>query len=353
MRLRNKDIADKLGISTTAVSLAINHKPGVSEETRMKVMAMISQNLLDVQGNSVMTPEKPKSILVSIHKRYGVIIDDKPFFSDLIETIQQEAMKEQYVLTIAHFLPGQDKEKYEQYIRGIAPDGILILGTEMCVDDLSFYHRLHCPVVLMDACFPLCNIDAVTIDNEVSVLRAFDYAVSLGHKNIGYLKSQLPIANFDHRYDGFIKGIRQYHLEDYDHPVILLPCTVHEAYVKMKEYLSDSSIRDSLPTLFLADLDYIALGCMQALKEEGFHIPEDISLIGYDDLAICRASDPQLTTTKVNEAALGRHAFHRLMDLIQHPSSTPYTTITEISSELICRESAKVLISQEENGNAT
>ena len=101
MRIKNKDIAEKLGISTTAVSLAINNRPGVSEETRRKVMQLINQSMASNLEQVPFGNGQNGSILLSVHKKHGHVINDKPFFANLIETIQQEAMKSSYMLNIS------------------------------------------------------------------------------------------------------------------------------------------------------------------------------------------------------------------------------------------------------------
>ena len=235
-------------------------------------------------------------------------------------------------------MPGQELEQYVEYIEGMPIDGIILMATEMTYEDLEYYQNLKVPIVLLDGAFELACMDSVTIDNENSVFNAVSYAYKKGHRHIGYLKGGVFIQNFGHRFDGFLKGIREYQLEEYRHPVISLPCNIEGAYKKMKELLRED--KDFvMPTLFLADLDYIALGAMQALKEEGYRIPEDISVIGYDDVAACEVFEPPLTTVRVNRKDIGRLAMNRLLEKMSEKGD--YYTSTQISSDLIERESVK------------
>ncbi|MDD3403716.1 MAG: LacI family DNA-binding transcriptional regulator [Hespellia sp.] len=343
MRIKNKEIAEKLGISVTAVSLAINNRPGVSEETRQKVIQLINESLslspaphstINYSGNNSVG-----SILLSVHKKHGHVINDKPFFSNLLETCQQEAMKSNYALTIAHYIPGQNIDEYIEYIRSLKIDGIVVMATEIDNDDLSHYRSLNIPLVLLDGSFDLADVDSVALDNQTAIFRAFDYGYQLGHRNIGFLKSEVFINNFGHHFDGFMKGIRTYNLDEYNHPVIELPCSIEGAYNQMKEFLANPPANFQMPTLFLADLDFIALGAMQAIKEAGYSIPDDISFIGYDDVSACEIFDPPLTTTRVNRMDVGRIATRRLIQKMNRTEN--YYTTTQVSSELIIRKSVK------------
>ena len=342
MRLKNKDIAEQLGISTTAVSLALNNRPGVSEATRRRVLELVSDSTLETihSLNEEMEPAK-RSILLSVHKKNGVIINDKPFFSNITEAAQQELLKEGYNMILSHYVPSQGLNQYIQYIKGLPIAGVLLVATELDSEDLAFYKQLDIPMVLLDGSFDFENLDSVTLDNERAILRAFAYGVKMGHRRIGYLKSESFINNFGHRMDGFMKGIRDFGLENEPHPVISLPCDVEGAYQRMSEYLSNLDKDFQMPTLFLSDLDYIALGAMNAFEEHGYAIPDDVSFIGYDDVATSAVSKPPLTTIRVNQSDIGRYAAHLLLDRIESYQSLHITM--QVASELVIRESVKDL----------
>ena len=337
MRLKNKDIAEQLGISTTAVSLAINGRRGVSEKTRSRVLQLISQSA--DYGPQRLADAANGTILLSIHKKRGDIINDKPFFSDLVETIQQEALRHGFSTTLFHYLPGQDMTLFLSRIEKQAPEGIIVLATEMDTSDLEAYQTLSLPMVVLDATFDTIAVDSVALDNQASILRAMEYVYRLGHRRIGYLKSQAHAMNFVHRFDGYQKACRELSL-----PIALvlsLPCTLEGAYAQMHTYLEKLPAQEKLPTVFLADLDYIALGAMRACKEIGMSIPRDISFVGYDDVAACEVCDPPLTTIRVNRADIGAIAVDQLICRIQSPHGC--YICTQVSSELVVRESVKDL----------
>ncbi len=348
MRLRNKDIAERLGISVTAVSLAINGRPGVSQETRRKVLEFLSESaqesVRDLNPSAVpvtMNEVRHGTVVLSIHKKHGEVMNDKPFFSNLVESAQIEAQKLGYTVTLAHYVASQGLDEYMNYIRSIGPVGIIVEATEINSDDLAGYQRLGIPLVLIDCSFDLSCVDAVELDNQVSIFREFDYAYRMGHRNIGFLQASTYINNFGHHLDGFMKGIHEYGLEESNHPFVRLGCQVDTAYSDMRSFLSNPPEGFEMPTCFLSDLDYIAIGAMQALKEAGYRIPEDVSVVGYDDVPLSEASDPALTTTRVNRGDAGEVAMRILDERIR--VNPDYFLTVQVSSELIVRDSVRKL----------
>ncbi len=338
MKLKNKDIAEMLGISAAAVSMAINGKPGVSVETREKVFEILEKNGVAGENRQEkgLESDSTGTILLIVHKKNGAVINNV-LFTNLFERIQQEAMKYGYMLNIMHFVPGQDIRSFVESVKRVTVDGIILMATEMHQEDLDFYKEIETPMILLDSTFDLETYDSVNFDNQTAIYRAFDYAYKMGHRNIGFLKSKTFINNFGHHLDGFYKGIRDYHLEEYNHPVIQLSTFIDEAYEEMKAFLETKPEDFQMPTLFLADLDHLALGAMKALKEYGYKIPEDVSLIGYDDISACKIAEPPLTTVGVNTDDIGRIAVDRLIHRMKEPGDY-HVTIT-VSSKMVLRES--------------
>ncbi len=342
MRIKNKDIAQALGISTTAVSLALNNRPGVSEETRKKVLQLIRDSAIENAEEQDPAPQGNRIIVLSVHKRTGLIINEKPFFSELVEAVQQEAMQSGFLVALAHFTPGQSLEQYSAYLQSLNPAGIIVMATEIEFSDLQIYKKLNIPVVLMDAYFELSQLDAVSLDDATAMYRAVDYAFRMGHRRIGYLRSTTTIQNFVHHFDGYMNGLREHGLMDENAPVIDLPCVLDGARNAMNDFLDHLPAGFVMPSVFIADLDYMAIGAMQALSAHGYRIPEDISMIGYDDIASAAFCDPPLTTTRVNQGNAGRLAMQRLADCLNN-GPFDYHITTMVSSQLIERESVKRL----------
>lgn len=318
--LRNKDIAQKLGISEAAVSLTIHNKPGVSDATRRKIFELIGKKETEAAEKNIETEQE--RILLSIHKKTGRIIDGKAFFSDLIATIQQEAVKNGKTLIVSHFTPEMQLSEYFQYMRSMQCGGVIIIATELTAQDIDWYLKLNIPMAVLDNSVILDGVDVITLDTQVDMIKCVNYAYRKGHRDIGYLKSETRISNFDQHMIGYETGLKSHGLIKREESVFELPCCILEAYEKMKTILEGLPKDYVMPTCFLADLDYIAIGAMRAFREAGYAIPEEVSFIGYDDIPSCEACTPSLTTVRVKNRKMGQLAVRRLVKRMLRPDRT-------------------------------
>lgn len=345
-KLTNKAIAEILGVSPATVSYALNDKPGVSPELKRKIYDLIRENsandmpILQQKG----TVREEQKILFVVYKRHGEIITEKPFFSLIMETVQLEAQHSSYVTEIFNYTSEMEIDSFIHLLNSRNAAGAVILATEMLEEDLSPFKTLNFPFVLLDSSFGPKNYDCITIDNTNDILKAFKYAYNKGHRDIGYLKCSVFINNFGYRHDGFRKAIHDFGLSDYNHHTFSLHADLDTAYRQMSSILDHQEKDFQMPTCFLADLDYIAIGAMRAFKEHGYNIPEDISFIGYDDVKASEICSPQLTTIRVNQRDIGRVAVKVLIDKIKNPRD--YYLQVNISSDLIERDSVKHILSQ-------
>lgn len=329
--MRNIEIAKRLGISATAVSLALNHHPGVSDKTRKQVLYLKTLGEED-------TVSRLPCINLVIHKKHGEIINDKPFFINLISTIQQEAYLHSFRMNIIHYSQNLDMEMYLRSLKQAKASGTLLLATEMLKEDLEPYRTLDTPLLFLDSHFELEDYDSVTINNREAIFKTVAYLYKLGHRRIGYLKSSIPINNFSQRFDGYTSALKYFHLDDKASPVFSLHCSTEQAHQDMKRILRRLPEDFILPTAFICDLDYIALGAMKAMLELGYQIPGDVSLTGFDDIAASRVVTPSLTTIRINQEDIGRTAVQCLVNRIRHPEEAAVNL--QISSSLIERESS-------------
>lgn len=316
MSITAKELAQKLNVSTATVSMVLNRKPGISEKTRNIVIEAAKEHGYKFSKKWDSSEEKG-IIQYVIYKKSGTVVSDTPFFSQLIEGIEQACKTKGYEVQITYLYENQDINTQIQTLSEKTCQGILILGTEMDVDCFSHFLKLKIPMVILDTYFEDLDCDSVLINNVQGAYRATNYLIEKGMKTVGYLRSSYPIGNFAERADGYYKSLRHHEIST-SHPYVhMLTPSMEGAYVDMLTILQNNP---PIAEAYFADNDLIAAGAMRAFKEKGFQIPEDISIIGFDDMPICEFLDPPLTTMEVPKKKLGEIAVNQLFEKIHNNS---------------------------------
>lgn len=333
MKLTIKDIARAANVSPATVSNALNNRKGVSEDVRQLVYKVAK----DI-GYMREPAAKRNTLRFVVYKRYveGYVVSDTPFFSSLIEGIEKQCRAQGFELLISHV--NIHEADYNERINSIINDyssGIILLATEMTEEDLEAFKAARVPIVLLDSHFRNCGYDTVSINNTDAAYRATTFLIDNGHTQIGYLRSSKPINNFRYRHQGYSEALTEHGLNaDENHQIYLEP-SMDGSYRDMKTVLEER--KAPLPTAFFADNDIIAFGAMKALQEKGIRIPEDVSIVGFDDMPFCEMTNPRLTTIKVFKQEIGSIAVRRLIEKMDR-NENPVQKI-EVETELVIRDS--------------
>lgn len=312
MSISAKEIAKQLNISAAAVSMALNNKPGISDATRQRIFETARE--LGYDFTKKQDSESTGTVKFVIYKKHGDIAADTPFFAQVTEGIQTMCRQNQLNLQVTYFYEGVDTARQRKELEKGECIGMILLGTEMEAKDCQSFHDLSVPYVVLDSYFEDISCNTVMINNVQGAYLAVRHLIENGHRRIGYLRSATRIGNFGERADGYYKALRSEEIPT-SHPyVIYLTPTAEGAYEDMKAYLEKKPI---LPTAYFADNDLIAAGALRALREYGIRIPEDISMIGFDDMPFCEVLDPPLTTMHVAKQRLGALAVERLLNMVK------------------------------------
>lgn len=326
-----KELAKMLNVSEASVSLALNGRSGISEETRSKILEAAERFGISKKASNTVSQ---RFISLVIFKKHGLVYGETPFFSAVLEGISASIADAGYLLQISYFYGNQDYNEQIKIIENSACDGVIFLATEAMKEDLKALVTLKKPFVLLDSHSPQGSANAVIINNSQGAYNATRYLIDCGHRNIGHLSSSVRIQNFIERQDGVHTAIREY--PDCSLTTVKVESTQDGAYLDMMAYLDT---KPDLPSAFFADNDIIAISCMRALKEHGLRIPQDVSLVGFDDMPMAYVTSPKLTTIQVPKEALGQQAVRLLENLISNPSAAALTI--EVNTELIIRDSVK------------
>ena len=332
MKASIKQISEMTGFSPATVSNALNNKKGVNRETQEKILAAARECGYLSEGGPI------HSIRFVIYKDTGRIVADTPFFSALIEGVEDESRRGAFETVICNL--NRSAPDYEERLNQILTDpssGILLLATELSEQEAARFKEARAPVVVLDNWFEESLFNSVLISNTDSACAAAEYLIRRGHKKIGYLQSEIPIKNFFYRFEGYERALKAHGLEPPEGGIVRLPPSMDGARERMNRLLKEGI---ALPSAYLADNDIIALGAMKAMQDNGISIPGDVSIIGFDDLPFCSITTPGLTTIRVFKQEMGRTAVRRLLELIRYGDR--FVTKSQICTAFVERGSVKV-----------
>ena len=334
MSITAKELAAQLGLSESAVSLALNNKPGVSNATRKRVFDAAKASGYDFSRKAVARAGKRGTIAFLVYKKSGAIVDDTPFFSALTDGVSTGCRRERYDCVI-RYLYEDDDINDQIYTLNIAQfSGVILLATEMDENSLKAFSRFETPMVILDAYFEKLPYNYILINNIQGAFIATEHLIKRRRAQPGYLRSAYPISNFEQRADGFYKAVRANGMSTAKSPVHRLTPSQEGAYEDMKRLLEAG---EKPADCYFADNDLIAFGAMQALKEQGYRIPQDVAIVGFDDMPTCEYMNPPLTTVMVPKLFLGETAAMRVIQLIEGQSIQPLKI--EVSTRLVRRKS--------------
>jgi len=310
-----KDIAQRCGVSVATVSKALNGHDDISPETRERVCATADK--LGYLANSAARALKTNrtyniGVLFVDEKNSGLAHD---YFSAVLDSLRVEAEACGYDITFINRNVGGKPTTYLQHCLYRGVDGVVIA----CVD-------FNDPMVqeLVNSSLPVVTIDhvfndriAVVSDNVSGIEALVNHAYELGHRSIAFIHGEMTTVTRN-RLTGFYRACERLGLDIPDE--YIRASTYHDPAQCALETRRLLEMENRPSCIFFPD-DFSSIGGMNAIREMGLRIPEDISAIGYDGIKLARMISPQLTTYSQDTTRLGKTAAAMLVELIEHPKT--------------------------------
>ena len=309
-----KDIARACGVSVATVSKALNGQPDIGEETRTRVCEA-------AQKMGYMTNSAARALKTNRTYHIGVLFVDErqsglahEYFSTMLESFKAEAEAHGYDITFINHNVGGKPTSYLQHCRYRGVDGVVIACVDFTDPRVRELAESDLPLVTVDHVFN--NRLAVVSDNVQGMETLVRYAYGKGHRKIAFLHGEKTSVT-QNRLVGFFRACEELGLE------------IPEEYVRESAFHNpDRCAQDTLalmnlperPTCILFPDDYSYVGGMNALRQMGIRVPEDVSVTGYDGIHLARVIG--LTTYWQDNREIGRIAAERLISLIEHPKTT-------------------------------
>lgn len=328
------DVAKKAGVSKTSVSRYLNGKNSghMSEKTKERIVQAIKE--LDYQPNSIARSLKQKSTNV-----IGLVVNDMSnlFFLEIIRGIETELKNSGYNLLVCNSDTNVEMElECLKMLEKRQIDGVILIGMNMPVSHIEKI-KTEFPIVLMEREPGKTNLDSVRIDNKVGAYAAVSHLIERGHTQIAHIAGPGIAAMAVERKEAYIECMRDHGLEVLPQYIVSGNYKLESGYAGMQSLMA---LKDKPTAVFCAN-DYMAMGALRYLMEQGYRVPEDAALVGYDDIMVARMVTPPLTTVRQPVWELAGVAARLLIERIEHKDSMPEEGQTVImQSKLVVRASS-------------
>jgi LacI family transcriptional regulator len=339
MSITIKDVAKKAGVSIATVSFVINNNnKRVSAETKNRVLKFIKT--LNYH------PSKSARNLVS--KKTGfigfILTDDhflrtEPFYTRIFLGVEFEARNEDYYILLTSVSSDFSKnDQLPRFILNKSVDGVIVAG-KVPINLIERLSEYNLPTIFIDFVPPANTVPLILIDNIQGGILATNHLINLGHKNIAFIGGDIEHPSVRDRLNGYKQALEIANIPLKNNLIIIdAPYPDRQnGYNSAKRLFA----KNKNVTAIFACNDAMAIGVMHYLKDKGYLIPDDVSLIGFDDVEADLMLNPLLTTVRVPKIELGAEAFRLIVNILKNKKSTPKKILVPV--ELIIRESTTQL----------
>lgn len=327
-----KDIADKLSVSSVTVSKALNDKDGVSDELKQKI-----KDLANEMGYRINT--LAKAMKEGYSYNIGVVIPERftggaqSFYLNFYQSVSKMLEHHNYY-GVLQLLSKQDEKDLvlPKIYHENRVDGLIVLG-QVSRSYVKALQEMVIPVVFLDFYDEHLDMDSVITDNFYGSYRATNYLMNSGHREIGFVGDIYATSSIQDRFLGYYKSLLE-------HGMALKEEFIIKDRDENGTYI-DLEFPEHLPTAFVCNCDQVAYEVIEKLKSMNYNVPEDVSVVGFDNDIYATISSPQITTVEVDTEEMAATAVEYLLEKIKD-SEKEYGRVS-IKGKIIYRESVKHL----------
>jgi LacI family transcriptional regulator len=331
MTVTLKDIAERAGVTSATVSMVINNKPNISEATRKKVLKIakelnyypnvIARGLATKKSNAigVIVPNLASSFIVRILQGIKSTNRDIDYTVQLFDTVGQKESESQL---------------FQRLARERRIDGVILISATVTEEELNIFREESVPsIVVARKCE---NLDSVYVNNEQGASDATDYLINKGHRVIACVTSSKSGLPMQERLEGYRHSLQQHDIEFRPELVFEVDDDTMQSGIQTFPKIKEMNPR--ITAAFCPAGDMVAIGIIKEAKKEGVRIPEDLCVVGYDDLPAAEVVEPSLTTVRQPKLEMGDYAINMIVDKIEGREAG--IKHKELPTKFIIRESA-------------
>ncbi|WP_127533606.1 LacI family DNA-binding transcriptional regulator [Paenibacillus kobensis] len=350
--MRSEDIAKLAGVSRSTVSRVLNNYPDIPQRTREKVLRIIEQYHYEPNTSARALAGKGTDtiglFIVSMAERHtGNRIYQNHYFAPIVDTVIDTANAAGFYVLVHTVYTQDDYLKVKQAFQQRRIDGGIIVGTQKDSERIAEICRLDKPFVMID--FDLealaehsLNRDTLSVinsDDYEGACEAMRYLIGLGHRRIAHIRGRMNTLSGRQRFQAYETMMNEYGLPYEDSDILDGNFLKNAAYEEVARLLNQA--RDQIPSALFAANDDMALAAIQSIRDNGLRVPDDISVIGFDDIPISSQFIPSLSTVRLPIYEMSKEAVNQIVNMCTQ-GTTSFNSST-FPTELIIRESCKRL----------
>ncbi|MCX7842012.1 MAG: LacI family transcriptional regulator [Clostridia bacterium] len=300
------DIAKAAGVSPGTVSRTLNNIGYIKDETRQKIEKAM-KDLKYIPNRAARTLKTKKTGLVMM----AIPDTDNPFYVDMVKAVQDVVKYNGYSM-ILYYTEGKksDEIKVLKMLHEHYADGLILINLSFSKEHLKEIERINCPLVLSSMCVSTIGgreedrFDYVGVDTRKGMYLAVKHLIMQGHTSIGYIGGVKELEVFTERYEGYCSAFIESGLKVREDLVFWKNYSETTGYEASKYFIS----MKERPTAVCAANDMLALGALRAFEDSGIKVPEDVALVGMDNIDTASRVKPKLTTVSIAQSEIGRTA---------------------------------------------
>ncbi len=333
-----KDVSKRSGFSITTVSKALNDYSDISDKTKKKILDLCEEMgyVPNLSARSLVS-KKSYTIGIIFEEITGIGLQH-PLFSKILESFKSRVESQGYDIMFLSNSIGKEHGGYLEHSKRKQVEAILVLCTDFESDEIRKLSKSEIPISVIDYSF--AGVSNVTSNNKRGVHQAVKHLVDLGHKKVAHIYGGLYLDIGKRRKEYFEDSMAKFGLE------------VKPEYLVSGEFFSKEDGYNAMnhllelknpPTAVFCASDMIAIGAMQAIKEAGFSVPEDFSLVGFDGIDLGQLISPRLTTIRQDTYKMGQLSANQILQMINDKSHRQIRETITVDTFVIDGETTRVL----------
>jgi len=337
MALTLEELARLARVSRSTVSRVVNDQPGVRDQVRQRVWEVVEETGYQPHAAARSLVTRRTGIVGVIIPEAVTTLFTDPFFGLLLYGITETCNAHHYHLMLSLFNgPAEPGDMYRRVVSSGHVDGVIVASAHQ--DDPLFAKLLGDRVrFVLVGRHPDERVSYVDVDNAGGARMAVEHLIRLGHTRIATITGPLSMSHGEDRLAGYRQALDAHHLPADDRLVVRGDYTEASGSVAAQRLLAAS------PTAIFAASDMMAIGALKTLREAGLRVPDDIALVGFDDLPIAGSIEPALTTVRQPIERLGSITMDLLLNLLANSSGGQSPLRMVLPTQLVVRASCGAL----------